>query len=79
MLIPWYLYQYCGDTRVLADHYAGMKQYVDFMTVSSHDYLVNHGLGDWVPAKTDHAGDGHLQRIFLRRHDDRGPGGRVAG
>jgi alpha-L-rhamnosidase len=52
VLIPWYLYQYCGDTRVLADHYDGMKRYVDYMTSRSKNHLVSHGLGDWVPAKT---------------------------
>lgn len=52
VLIPWYLYQYCGDTRVLAEHYDGMKRYVDYMTSRSKDHLVSHGLGDWVPANT---------------------------
>ncbi len=52
VLIPWYLYQYYGDTSVLAEHYDGMKRYVDFMTSKSKDNLVSHGLGDWVPAKT---------------------------
>jgi alpha-L-rhamnosidase len=23
LLIPLYLYEYCGDTKVLRDHYAG--------------------------------------------------------
>jgi alpha-L-rhamnosidase len=53
VLIPWYLYQYCGDTRVLADHYEGMRRYVDYMTARSKDHLVSHGLGDWVPANTE--------------------------
>lgn len=52
ILIPWYLHQYCDDTRVLADHYDGMKRYVDYLTARSKDHLVSHGLGDWVPAKT---------------------------
>jgi alpha-L-rhamnosidase len=52
VLIPWYLYQYCGDARVLADHYDGMKRYVDFMTSKAKDNLVSHGLGDWLSAKT---------------------------
>lgn len=47
LLIPWYIYQYCGDTRILSDHYDGMKRYVDFMTSMSTDHLVTFGLGDW--------------------------------
>ena len=53
VLIPWYLYEYCGDARVLAEHYDGMRRYVDFMTAKANDNLVSHGLGDWVPANTD--------------------------
>jgi alpha-L-rhamnosidase len=52
VLIPWYIYQYCGDTRVLAEHYDGMKLYVDFMTGRAKDGLISFGLGDWVPYKT---------------------------
>lgn len=52
MLIPWYLYQYRGDQRILATHYDRLKRYVDFMTTKATDHLVKHGLGDWVPVKT---------------------------
>lgn len=52
VLIPWYLYQYRGDTRVLADHFDRLKRYVDYMTSRSQGHLVEHGLGDWVPAET---------------------------
>ncbi len=53
LLIPWYLYVYCGDTKVLADHYDGMKRYVDYLTSRSKDGINNLGLGDWVPFKTE--------------------------
>ena len=53
VLIPWYLYIYQGDTRVLEQNYDGMKKYVDYMTSRVHENgLINHGLGDWVFAKT---------------------------
>jgi len=53
LLIPWYLYVYCGDTKVLADHYDGMKRYVDYLASKSKDGINNMGLGDWVPWKTE--------------------------
>jgi alpha-L-rhamnosidase len=53
ILIPWYLYQYRGDTRILEENYEGFKKYVDCMTSKAKDGLVSHGLGDWVPAKTE--------------------------
>lgn len=52
VIIPWYLYRYYGDTRVLADHYDRMKRYVDYLTRRSKEHIVDIGLGDWVPAKT---------------------------
>lgn len=53
LLIPWYLYEYCGDMRVLETHYAGMKRYVDYLTTRAEGGIVSIGLGDWVPWKTE--------------------------
>ncbi|HON90522.1 MAG: glycoside hydrolase family 78 protein [Phycisphaerae bacterium] len=52
VLIPWYLYQYNGDTRVLAEHYERHKRYVDYLTSKAQNGIVSIGLGDWVPAKS---------------------------
>ncbi len=52
VLIPWYLYQYRGDVRILAEHYDHVKRYVDYLTVKSKDGIVAIGLGDWCPANT---------------------------
>ncbi len=52
ILIPWYLYEYKGDERILAEHYEGHKRYVDYMTSISAGHIVDYGLGDWVPADT---------------------------
>ncbi len=53
VLIAWYLYQYRGDVRVLEEHYDRLKRYVDYLTRRSRDSIVDIGLGDWVPAKTE--------------------------
>jgi alpha-L-rhamnosidase len=52
VLIPWYLYQYCGDARILADHYDNLKRYVDYLGRKTRNGIVGIGLGDWCPAKT---------------------------
>ena len=52
LLIPFYLYQYCGDTQVLRDHYGGMKRYVDYLTSKATDGIVSIGLPDWAPFET---------------------------
>ncbi len=52
VLIPYYLYEYCGDTRAFADHYAGMKRYVDYLSSRAKSGIINFGLPDWAPANT---------------------------
>jgi len=52
VLIPWYMYEYCGDTGILAEHYERHKRYVDYLTSKADDGIVSIGLNDWVPAKT---------------------------
>lgn len=52
LLIPWYLYQFYGDTRILEEHYDDWKLYVDYLTRRSEGNLVSIGLGDWCPFKT---------------------------
>ena len=47
--LPWYLYLYGGDRRVLETHYAGMKRYMEFMDSMSDNDLLHFGLGDWCP------------------------------
>jgi len=49
VIIPWTLYVYQGDTRVLENAYDAMCKYVDYMTSRAKDGIVSHGLGDWVP------------------------------
>jgi alpha-L-rhamnosidase len=52
VLIPWYLYLYRGDERILSEHYDRLKRYVDYLTTRAKKGIVSIGLGDWVPAKT---------------------------
>ena len=52
VLIPWYLYEYCGDTGILAEHYDRLKRYVDYLTDKAENGIVSIGLNDWAPAKS---------------------------
>jgi alpha-L-rhamnosidase len=48
-LICWYMYQYYGDTRVLEEHYAGLRKYVEFLrSTAENDVLKWSHYGDWV-------------------------------
>ena len=51
-IIPWYLYCYYGDIRILETHYEGFKRYLEYAGQKTKDNIASFGLGDWVPAKT---------------------------
>jgi alpha-L-rhamnosidase len=52
LLIPWFVYQHCGDMGILTNNYAAMKGYVDYETSVASGNIVSYGLGDWEPAST---------------------------
>ncbi|WP_308798501.1 family 78 glycoside hydrolase catalytic domain [Agromyces silvae] len=57
VMIPWWLYQYGGDERVIAEQYDGMQAYVDLEFGRSANGLVtNPRLGDWVSPEASPAG-----------------------
>jgi alpha-L-rhamnosidase len=48
-LIAQFMYENYGDTRVLAEHYAGLKAWADFLQKNAPDGVVNYSyFGDWV-------------------------------
>lgn len=51
-IIPWQVYQFYGDPTLLADCYAHIKRYVDYVDGISPNGLTNFGRGDWVPVKS---------------------------
>lgn len=51
-IIPWNVYLFYGDPKILADNYDNIKRYVDQITARSPSGLTTWGLGDWVPVKS---------------------------
>ena len=56
VVLPWKIYKYYGDTKLLSSSYNSMVQYVDFLETKSKDgILLHYGdvewgyIGDWVP------------------------------
>ena len=47
VLTGWNLFRLYGNTRILTEHYEGMKAYIDYVTESSDHFIVHQGLGDW--------------------------------
>ncbi len=50
LIIPWTVYQYYGDQRILETNYALMRAYVDHLTVLAQDDVLRYSkFGDWCP------------------------------
>ncbi len=60
VLIPWYIYLYTGDLSAIAQHYEGVKRYVDFCSDMATDNIVSFGLGDWC-----HIDESHMSPVEL--------------
>ncbi len=60
IICPWTIYQQYGDTRILAENYATMTRFMDFITAESPnlircapDYTGWQGYGDWLSINAD--------------------------
>ena len=51
-IIPWNIYLYYGDSKLLADCYYNIKRYVNYIDSRSPEGLTSWGRGDWVPVKS---------------------------
>ncbi|HEY3372556.1 MAG TPA: family 78 glycoside hydrolase catalytic domain [Prolixibacteraceae bacterium] len=51
-IIPWNIYLFYGDSKLLSDCYDNIRLYVDHITEISPTGLTNWGLGDWVPVNS---------------------------
>lgn len=51
-IIPWNIYLFYGDSRLLEQCYENIKRYVDNINYESPEGLTSWGLGDWVPVKS---------------------------
>ncbi len=52
VVIPWYLYLYYGDKKILEQNYSDIKRWVDFLSTQATDYILSYGkFGDWCPPR----------------------------
>ncbi|MFC4142693.1 family 78 glycoside hydrolase catalytic domain [Pedobacter mendelii] len=47
IILPWYVYQWYGDTQVLEENYGMMSRYINYLGTKAKDNMLYHGLGDW--------------------------------
>lgn len=51
-IIPWEIYKFYGDSKLLADCYENIRRYVNYVDRTSPNGLTTWGRGDWVPVKS---------------------------
>lgn len=51
-IIPWNIYLFYGDSKLLSDCYDNIKRYVNYIDRRSPEGLTSWGRGDWVPVKS---------------------------
>lgn len=51
-IIPWDIYLFYGDTKILKDNYENITRYVNHINDLYPTGLTTWGLGDWVPVKS---------------------------
>jgi alpha-L-rhamnosidase len=51
-IIPWNVYLFYGDQKILKDNYQAIKRYVDHINEKYPTGLTTWGLGDWAPVKS---------------------------
>jgi len=47
VILPWYVYEWYGDKKVLAESYDMMKRYIAYLGTRANDHILTQGLGDW--------------------------------
>ncbi|WP_342645339.1 family 78 glycoside hydrolase catalytic domain [Mucilaginibacter sp. CSA2-8R] len=51
-IIPWNVYLFYGDQKILKDSYDAIKRYVNYIDEKYPSGLTTWGLGDWAPVKS---------------------------
>jgi alpha-L-rhamnosidase len=51
-IIPWNVYLFYGDKKLLADCYENIRKYVNHIDETYPTGLTTWGLGDWIPVKS---------------------------
>ncbi len=47
VLVPWHLYEWYGNTTVLKSNFESMEKFVDYLSSTAKDGIINSNLGDW--------------------------------
>ena len=65
VVLPWYMYRWYGDKRLITENYEQMKRYVDYLSSKADGHIVSHGLGDWFDLGPNSPGESQLTSIAV--------------
>jgi hypothetical protein len=65
VLVPWNMYQWYGDKRLLAESIDSMKRYVDYLGSRAKDNILSIGLSDWYDVGPKRPGFAQLTPVGL--------------
>ena len=65
VILPWYMYQWYGDTKLLSENYEGLKKYLDYLETKSKNKIISFGLGDWYDLGPKGPGPSQLTSLGL--------------
>lgn len=51
-IIPWNVYLFYGDDKLLRESYESIRRYVDYINEQYPSGITSWGLGDWIPVKS---------------------------
>jgi hypothetical protein len=60
ILVPWYMYEWYGDKRILEESYPMMEKYAEYLKSKSDSGILSHGLGDWFDIGPKDPGESQL-------------------
>ncbi|UAY56190.1 family 78 glycoside hydrolase catalytic domain [Arachidicoccus terrestris] len=60
IIIPWYLYQWYGDSSELKKSYPMMTRYIDYLDRKAKENILYQGLGDWYDLGPERPGTSQL-------------------
>jgi len=49
IIIPYYMYKYCGDREAVTNNFGLMEAWVQHELDRAEDFIIREGLGDWAP------------------------------
>ena len=60
IIVPWYTYQWYGDSQILRESYPMMQKYIGYLESKASNNILTHGLGDWFDIGPKNPGESQL-------------------